>query len=122
MDGTEDCKIPTELVSKCPVCGGEMDVNLRKDQYFIQDEALYNASNRFNAFIKEIQDKRVVFMELGVGFNTHGIIRYPFERMIFKNSEAVLIRLNKDYPEGISEYKFKTISFDEEMMEVISSL
>ncbi|MNP56926.1 hypothetical protein D3C76_1516940 [compost metagenome] len=63
-----------------------------------------------------------MFIELGVGFNTPGIIRYPFEKMVYDNPNATLIRINKDYPDGVAENKFKTISFDEEMMGVISSL
>jgi hypothetical protein len=63
-----------------------------------------------------------VFIELGVGYNTPGIIRYPFEQMTNKNDKAVLIRLNKDYPQGPIENKSKTISFTEDMMEVIERL
>lgn len=81
-------------------------------------------TDRFSDFIEkyDIDGKKVVFMELGVGFNTPGIIRYPFERMTYQNPNATLIRLNKDYPDGVSENKFKTIAFDEDMMEVISAL
>lgn len=61
-------------------------------------------------------------MELGVGFNTPGIIRYPFEQMTYVNPDATIIRLNKDYPDGADENKDKTIAFDEDMMEVISAL
>lgn len=119
---TKDCTIPTTLVPKCPVCGGEMDVNLRKDEYFIQDEVWYRASENYQAFVEEVQWEKVVFMELGVGFNTPGIIRHPFERMTYQNPDAVLIRLNKEYAEGISENKYKTISFENDMMEVITAL
>lgn len=119
---TKDCKIPSELVPKCPVCGGEMDVNVRKDEYFVQDKAWYNASDNYRAVLEEIREKKVVFMELGVGFNTPSIIRYPFELMTYKNHNATLIRLNRDYPDTIDKNEAKTISFDEDMMEVISTL
>lgn len=55
---TKDCKIPSELVPKCPVCGGEMDVNLRKDDYLVQDEAWDNACNNYKYFLKEIEGKK----------------------------------------------------------------
>lgn len=118
----KDCKIPLELIPKCPVCGGEMDVNVRKDQYFIQDEAWDKACDNYSSFLKEIQNKKVVFMELGVGFNTPTIIRYPFEQMTYINSNATIIRLNRDYPNGQVENENKTIAFEEDMMDVISSL
>lgn len=119
---TNDCKIPSELVPKCPVCGGEMDVNVRKDQYFIQDEAWDRACDNYSSFLKELQNKNVVFIELGVGFNTPTIIRYPFEQMTYVNPNATIIRLNRDYPEGSVENENKTISFEEDMTEVISNI
>lgn len=119
---TKDCRIPSEFIPKCPVCGGEMDVNIRKDKFFLQDKAWYNACNNYDAFIEEIQGKKAVFLELGVGFNTLGIISFPFEQMTYQNSDAVLIRLNRDYPEGAPENKDKTFPFDEDMMEVVSDL
>jgi hypothetical protein len=61
-------------------------------------------------------------MELGVGFNTPGIIRYPFERMTYHNDNATLIRLNKDEPEGFEETEDKTIAFTEDMQNVVSTL
>ena len=70
---TVDCKIPAELVPHCPVCGGPMDVNIRKDNYFVEDEAWYDASNRYTAFVQETIGKRIVYLELGVGFNTHPV-------------------------------------------------
>ena len=119
---TKDCKIPSELVPKCSVCGGEMDVNVRKDEYFIQDEAWDKACSNYSSFLKEIEEKKVVFIELGVGFNTPGIIRYPFEQMTYVNPNATIIRLNRDYPDGATENENKTIAFEEDIMEVISTL
>jgi NAD-dependent SIR2 family protein deacetylase len=118
----QDCKIPSELVPKCPVCGGEMDVNLRKDTCFVQDAAWYHASDNYNSYIKAIEGRKVVFLELGVGFNTPGIIRFPFEQMTYQNPNATLVRLNKDYLDGLDKNEDKTISFDEDMMEIISAL
>lgn len=119
---TEDCRIPSELVPKCPVCGGEMEANLRKDQYFIEDEDWFKAHNRYSAFMDEIDGRKIVLLELGVGFNTPGIIRYPFERMAYRNPNATIIRLNKDYAIGVPENKDKTIAFDEDMKDVICEL
>ena len=61
-------------------------------------------------------------MELGVGYNTPGIIRYPFEAMVHKNPNALLIRINQDHPEGISENLASTISFNEDMTAVIDDI
>lgn len=74
----KDCRIPTELVPKCPVCGGEMEVNLRCDGNFVEDGAWERASVRYREFLAENMGRRVVFLELGVGMNTPGIIKFPF--------------------------------------------
>ncbi|WP_094606016.1 Protein ADP-ribosyltransferase [Sporomusa silvacetica DSM 10669] len=119
---TADCKIPAELVPKCPVCDGLMEVNLRKDNYFVQDEAWYAASDCYTAFVQAIVDKRVVFLELGVGFNTPGIIRFPFEQMTYQNPNATLIRVNSHHPQGAKENIRQTISFSEDMAKMLAAL
>jgi NAD-dependent SIR2 family protein deacetylase len=122
IEKTVDCKIPPNLVPKCPVCGGNMDVNLRKNQYFVQDEKWYESDKLYKNFLKDSEGKKIVYMELGVGFNTPGIIRYPFEQMTYHNEKATLIRLNKDEPEGFVETADQTIAFTENMQDVVSVL
>jgi NAD-dependent SIR2 family protein deacetylase len=122
IEETIDCKIPSSLVPVCPVCGGKMDVNLRHDDHFVQDKAWYQAKEEYRKFIKKIKNQKTVFFELGVGYNTPGIIRYPFENMIYKNSKATLIRCNKDYPQGVEGNILHTISFIEDMNQVVDNL
>lgn len=118
VEKTENFRIPTDLVPKCPVCGGEMDLNLRKDSYFVEDVKWHHMNKNYSDFLNGI-DGKFVFLEIGVGFNTPGIIRYPFEQMTYNNEDATLIRLNLDYPQAIPENKDKTISFDENVEEIL---
>lgn len=122
IEKTVYCKIPNALIPKCPVCGGKMDINIRKDQYFVQDMAWYEANNKYNDFLNKSNDKNVVFFELGVGYNTPGIIRFPFERMTSRNKNSVLIRINKYNFEGEKENIKQSIIFDEDVAEVIKHL
>lgn len=92
----EDCKIPSSLVPKCPVCGGNMAMHLRCDQYFVEEEHWHEAAARYADFLKANRNKRVALLELGVGFNTPTIIRFPFEKMVRENEKWSLIRLNLD--------------------------
>ena len=55
-----DCLIPSELVPKCPVCGGNMAMNLRCDNYFVEDEAWHEAADRYAGFLEQNIDKKVV--------------------------------------------------------------
>lgn len=89
-------KIPSELVPICPVCEEKMEVNLRKDAYFVQDENWYKQNKAYENFVENIKDKKVVLLELGVGFNTPIIIRFPFEQMTMQNKNWNLVRINKD--------------------------
>lgn len=122
IHNTKNCKIPSNLIMKCPVCGGNMDMNLRKDENFVQDEHWYEMSQRYDEFLNKIQNKNVVLLEIGVGFNTPGIIRFPFEQMTANNVKTTLIRINKDYPLPMLEIRNRTISFDEETNKIIEDL
>ncbi len=59
-----DCLIPSELVPKCPVCGGNMAMNLRCDNYFVEDEAWHEAADRYADFWNRIRIKRLFFWNL----------------------------------------------------------
>ncbi len=118
VEKTVDCKIPSDLIPKCPVCGAEMETNLRKDNLFVQDDKWYEANNRYANFLSKIDDNKVVFLELGVGYNTPSIIKYPFEQWTYDNENATLIRINRSFPGAIKENESKTIGFDENMDEI----
>ncbi|NRG33088.1 Sir2 family NAD-dependent protein deacetylase [Niallia circulans] len=119
---TEDCKIPSELVPVCPVCGGKMDPHLRINQYFVQNNDWNKANQAYNSFLKDSGGKKVLFLEFGVGFNTPGIIRYPFEQMTYQNNDAKLIRFNREHPNGAKENNDKTIVFTEDILTILSEL
>ncbi len=120
---SHDLTVDSKYVPVCPVCGGNMDVHVRKNQFFIQDEIWDKAAERYEDFMARYADKgKVVLLELGVGFNTPTIIRYPFEQITYHNPQATLIRLNSDYPHGPKETAARTIAFTENMEEVITAL
>lgn len=121
-DEQAGCRIPTALVPKCPVCGGRMEVNIRKDAFFVQDAAWYAASQNYDDFYDRACGKKTVLLELGVGYNTPTIIRFPFERMTYQNKDVRLVRMNADYPEAIPENAAKTLSFSEDIASVLSAL
>ena len=122
LENTESCKIPSHLVMKCPLCGHNMEMNLRKDVNFVQDENWYIQSKKYEEFLNKTKNKNLVLLEIGVGFNTPGIIRFPFEQITYGNNKATLIRINKDYPLTMLEIKNKTISFNEDTNKIINDL
>ncbi len=114
-------KIPSSLVPKCPVCGEEMEVNLRKDELFVEDRGWKIASDRYSDFISENRDKRILFLELGVGYNTPGIIKYPFMQMAYSFPQGfyACVNMENHVPKELAE---KSLTIDGDLAEVIFSL
>ena len=120
----KNCQIPTYMVPKCPICGGPMTMNLRCDQYFVQDEAWYQAEKRFGDFLNEAlkSQKNLLLLELGVGFNTPTIIRFPFEKLVKENKQVNLIRLNLNeavIPESIEQ---QAVGINKDIKQTIKDL
>ena len=43
-----------------------MDMNLRKDHFFVQDDAWYEAEERFSDYLSEALDKKLVLLNQAV--------------------------------------------------------
>lgn len=69
-------------------------MNLRSDDTFVQDEGWYAAAERYQAFMEVHESGKVLYLELGVGGNTPGIIKYPFWQRTYRNPEATYACLN----------------------------
>ena len=94
IEEQRDMRVPTELVPHCPVCGRPMTMNLRADDTFVEDEGWHAAAGRYADFLRRHEGLRVVFLELGVGGNTPGIIKYPFWRMTRDNPQTTYVCIN----------------------------
>ena len=98
-------RVPSELVPRCPRCGSPMTMNLRTDDTFVQDRGWYEAAGRYREFAESAMRGRTLYLELGVGYNTPGIIKYPFWRMAADNrrSRYVSISLGTcQVPDGLA--------------------
>lgn len=89
-----DMKIPSALIPKCPHCGKRLTTNLRADDRFVQDEGWHKASERYGDFIRRHGNTDILYLELGVGYNTPVIIKYPFWQMTAQNPKAVYACIN----------------------------
>ena len=87
--------VPTELVPHCPKCGAPMSMNLRADNTFVQDNGWYAAAGRYDDFVRRHEDTPVLYLELGVGLNTPGIIKYNFWQQVYQNQKAQYVCVNK---------------------------
>ena len=121
MEQQSDMKIPSELVPTCPVCGEPLTMNLRSDDTFVEDEGWHRAAQRYHQFLRS-HDGKVLFLELGIGYNTPSIIKFPFWQMTAENPDATYACINFGeamYPE---EIQAQTIAIDGDIGEVIGDV
>ena len=90
----KDMRVPSGLVPRCPVCGRPMTMNLRADDTFVEDEGWHRAAERYENFLRTRAGGRILFLELGVGYNTPVIIKYPFWRLTYEQPKALYACVN----------------------------
>lgn len=117
-----DMKIPTELIPRCPVCGAPMTMNLRVDTSFVEDDGWHAASERYSDFIHKHETAHVLFLELGVGLNTPGIIKYPFWQLTYQNLKATYVCINFGETSVPREIANRSICIDADIGEMLNKL
>lgn len=118
----KDMRVPSELVPRCPVCGAPMSMNLRADSTFVEDEGWHQAAARYQDFIRRHDRLHVLFLELGVGMNTPGIIKYPFWKMVYQNPRAAYACVNLSEAYCPAEIRKRSICIDEDIDKVLKKL
>lgn len=114
--------VPSELVPYCPECGKPMSMNLRSDNTFVEDEGWHVAAKRYEQFLERHKNLNIVFIELGIGYNTPVIIKYPFWQMTDKWQHAHYICLNYGQAYAPDEIKDKSVCVNKDIGEVIRRL
>ena len=116
----KDMKIPTELLPVCPHCGKPLTMNLRSDDKFVEDEGWHHAAERYENFLRTRAGGKILFLELGVGYNTPVIIKYPFWQMTAKNPNATYACINKGQAICPQEIERQSICVNAGIGEVLS--
>lgn len=115
-------EVPSELIPRCPVCGKRMAMNLRADRTFVEDEGWHEAAARYQRFVDEHSKGKVLYLELGVGSNTPGIVKYPFWRMAYANPEATYACVNLGEVYAPPEIRDRSILVDADIDAVLDGL
>ena len=121
-DGEIKLTVPTGLIPYCPRCGKPMSMNLRSDQTFVEDERWHWAAERYEKFIQDHKKQKIVFLELGVGYNTPGIIKYPFWQMTNTFQHAFYVCLNQGEAYAPEEIRKKSVCMNEDIGEILKEL
>ncbi len=114
--------VPVELVPRCPACREPMSMNLRADDTFVEDEGWHAAAQRYSDFLRRHSGLKVLFLEAGVGWNTPGIIKYPFWRMTHEWKDAVYACLNYSEAYAPDEIAARSICIDGDIGEILEQL
>lgn len=117
----KDMKIPSELIPTCPNCGKPLTMNLRSDDKFVEDEGWHKVAARYDEFIRTHNGK-VLYLELGVGFNTPVIIKYPFWQRTAKNPDATYACINYDDAECPDLIKDRAILIEGDIGAVLDDI
>ena len=122
VEQQRDLRVPGELVPRCPRCGAPAAMNLRSDETFVEDEGWHRAASRYDDFLRRHEGMRMLFLELGVGGNTPGIVKYPFWQMAAKNPRATYACVN--YGEAVApvEIDRRSILIDADAGSAIEAL
>ncbi len=118
----KDMRIPEELLPVCPHCGKPLTMNLRADGSFVEDQGWHAAAGRYEDFLRTRKNKRILFLELGVGYNTPGIIKYSFWQMTARNKKAVYACLNMGEAVCPDEIKEQSICINGDVGEILQQL
>ena len=122
VDQQSDLRIPSELVPHCPHCGAPATMNLRSDGTFVEDEGWHKAAARYSEFLRRHEGMRTLYLEIGVGGNTPGIIKYPFWQMTAANPRATYACVNLGEACAPRELEHQSILIDASADEVVAQL
>ncbi len=122
VEEQKEMRIPTELIPKCPICGKPMTMNLRADGTFVQDAGWDIHAGYYEDFLVAHKKNKILFLELGVGYNTPGIIKYPFWQMTAKNKNAVYVCINQGESSVPKEIKARSLEIDADINGVLNDL
>ena len=118
----ENMKIPTELLPVCPYCGKPLTMNLRSDDKFVEDEGWHRAAERYADFLRTREEQKILFLELGVGYNTPVIIKYPFWQMTAKNPNATYACINQGQAVCPPEIEQRSICMNADIGQILQNL
>ena len=89
----DNLEIPTELIPRCPKCGAELEPWVR-GYTFLEGEKYRDEYRKINEFLEKYKDKKILFLELGVGRMTPMFIQEPFWNLTYQLPQAFYITIN----------------------------
>ena len=120
VETQRDMRVSSELVPHCPRCSEPMSMNLRADHTFVEDAGWHRAAQRYQDFMAAHRADKVLYLELGVGANTPGIIKYPFWQRTYANPLATYACINFGQAQAPIEISERSILIDGDIHRVLT--
>ncbi len=114
--------VPADLVPKAPDDGSPLVMNLRCDDTFVEDAGWHRAAGQYHRFLQKFQDKKILYLELGVGMNTPVIIKYPFWQRTADNPQSFYVCINKGEAWCPEEIRGRSLCLDGDIAPVLEKL
>ena len=111
-------KIPSELVPRCPRCGGPMEIHMEGCPGFIPDAA---AEQRLQTFLRRYHDKKLAVLELGIGWRNQ-LIKAPLMRLVAQEPNAVYVTINLGEIYIADDIRGRSFELDGALSDVLAEL
>lgn len=115
---TKDIWEEGEVGEICPHCGAQTEGNTIQSESYIE-EGYLPMWKKYQLWLSTTLNRKLVVLELGVGFKTPTVIRWPFEKTVFFNQKAWLFRVHGELPQISEEIKEKSTSVLENSVEFL---
>jgi NAD-dependent SIR2 family protein deacetylase len=115
-------EINEKLIPKCPVCGGEMDFNLRIGNNFVEDNGWHKHKKLYEDFVTKYKNDDILYIELCVGYNTPAIIKYNFWNRVNNNKKARFISINLEESDVPNEIKDRSLVISGDADKIINEI
>ncbi|URZ05190.1 SIR2 family NAD-dependent protein deacylase [Clostridium felsineum] len=117
----KETRMPTKLIPICPKCGKDLEPWVRSFQFL--EGSLYKSElNKYREYLRKSINKKVLFLELGVGTMTPMFIKEPFWRMTYSWKDASYISINPKDAVIPLEIEKKGLAVNEDIAKVLHDL
>ena len=81
----------------CPQCGGAVFFNVRGGEWFVE-EPWRKQFGALREWVTSAPNDRLIVLDIGSGFNTPSVVRWPMERTARAIETSRFVRINRDDP------------------------
>lgn len=102
----------------CPHCKAPLIGNTIEAEHYIE-EGYLPGWNRYKEWLAGTLNHRLLVLELGEGFKTPTVIRWPFEKTVFFNRKAQMYRVNAKLAQVSEEIRERAVPVAVDSLEFI---